>query len=106
MTKTRRYLGAGGCRVALWIGVALVLTGCESEEDKERESIFRYAAQTAEYCRQASERLRMVEAASVTGSKPKVDEAQRSWTKTVCRESVKAQRMKIEQLSKDVGAKH
>lgn len=92
-------------RVALGIGVAFALSGCENEADKERGSIARYAAQTAEYCRGAMANIVMVENARDIGGKLKSYKEGRGWAKTICKESVKAQQMQIDQFKKDLVAK-
>lgn len=104
MTRAGRYIRAGGCRVAVGTGVVLALAGCQSEADKERESIARYAAQTAESCRGAMANIVMVENARDIGGKPKSYKEGRAWAKTICQESVKAQDMQIKQAMKDLSA--
>lgn len=105
MNKTKRCLTPGVSRAALGVGVVLALAGCQSEADKERESIARYAAQTAESCRGARANIVMVENARDIGGKPQSYKEGRAWAKTICQESVKAQDMQIKQAMKDLSAK-
>ena len=77
-------------RVALLIGIALALAGCESAAEKDRKSKADYAAYTAEACRHAHENVAMVENVRSAVNKPQKDTGGRSFAKTVCDEADKA----------------
>lgn len=71
-------------RLALGIGVALVLTGCESEAEKELASAERYAETSKAACQDALSNIKMVETARDIGGKPSKYRDGRSWAKQVC----------------------
>jgi len=104
MTKAERYMRTRRARAALEICVVLILAGCESKADMERDAIDQYAVKSAEACRSAMANIVMVENARDIGDKPKAYAEGRAWANDVCRESVKAQEKQIQRLKKNLGA--
>ena len=69
---------------------AVVLTGCESQAEKDRKAKADYATYTANACRHAQDNVRMVENVGSAMNKPSKSDGLRSFAKTVCAEATKA----------------
>jgi hypothetical protein len=77
-------------RLAVLVVLAVALTGCESQAEKDQKSKADYAAYTAEACEHAKGNVAMVENTRSIMNKPGKDTDGRSFTKTICAEAAKA----------------
>ncbi len=77
-------------KIALLLGFAVLVAGCESQAEKDRKAKADYAAFTADACAHAKGNVAMVENTRAIMDKPAKDTGGRSFTKTVCAEADKA----------------
>lgn len=71
-------------RVALGIGVALALAGCESAADKQQREAEEYAVSTAAMCQKTRDLSDQLEATRSLVGKPQRDVDGRKFSKTLC----------------------
>jgi hypothetical protein len=71
-------------RVALGIGMALALAGCESAADKQQRENEEYAVSTAAMCQKTRDLSEQLEATRSLVGKPQRDVDGRKFSKTLC----------------------
>ncbi|MEP9404281.1 hypothetical protein [Sphingomonas sp. VNH70] len=77
-------------RAALILTSACLLTGCESQAEKDRKAKVDYATYTAGACEHAKSNIAMVQSTRAIMNKPAEETGLEGFAKTVCAEADKA----------------